>query len=229
VHRVALAGDERQLRGLLEALPQRVLRDRRHERAERIAAGVEKRAAEEVGIAERQAQRDARTPREAADVQARGIDRVALEDVVGREQRQRLAPRDDVRLVPRVRSAHIDDAGAVQHLRPPGRQARLFPGRHEHQQAIAVRRGLRWHVQHELLGAEIDRLLDELFVRLRKRRLHLCGGERTEHAAHQLRVGGQRGVLAEHHVFAQPRRLIRRRARGADGGKEQQAELRERR
>src|SRR5256885_16185923 len=66
--------------------------------ADRVAPGIQYRSPKEIRIAERETHRHARSSREAPDIDALRVDRIALHEVVSGEQRQRLAAGEDARI-----------------------------------------------------------------------------------------------------------------------------------
>src|SRR5438034_4343824 len=84
-------------------------RQRNLRAADRVAPGIEYRSPKEIRIAERETHRHARSSREAPDIDALRVDRIALHEVVSGEQRQRLAAGEHARIVSGSGRAHEDD------------------------------------------------------------------------------------------------------------------------
>ena len=96
---------------------------------DRLAAGIEERAAEDVRVGERGDLGDAGPAREAADVDPLGVDWVLGAHVLDGEEGERQAPVEDALLVPRVVGGDEDEAEAIERRPPDLRVGRAGPGR----------------------------------------------------------------------------------------------------
>lgn len=108
--------------------------------ADRVAAGIQQRAAEKIGPGERQPQGHARAAGKTADVHVLRIDAIALHHVVRRQQCERIASIQHVGVIARSGRGDEDRVVAIQHRNPFHRYPRIVPRRNEHQQRV-TRRG----------------------------------------------------------------------------------------
>ena len=111
---VILAGEKDQLRGVLKLPEQRRWRQRQLCTADRIAAGQQQGAMEQVRIAQRDALGHPRTTGKPADIDAPRIHRILPHDVVDRQQGQRYAAVEHIGIVAGIRGADVDHAVAIQ-------------------------------------------------------------------------------------------------------------------
>lgn len=222
---VIIAGQEHDARGL-ETTKKFHGRQRDLRGADRIAAGVQQRAAEKVGVAERQSQGDARAAGEAADIDTQRINAVSPHHVVRRQQCQGFAPAENVGVVAGPGRRDQDGVCPVEHRDPLRRHPRVVPGRHEHQQGVSTGRGRTGrYVQRKMLLRRIERPRAQGAGAARKALLDTQRIQRAQQPAQQLVVACERRLCAEHDIALQPggRRHACLRARPAAGQKQCEA------
>src|SRR5262249_7830261 len=155
-------------------------------------ARIQDHAVENVGIGERDPERHACAAGESAEVDALRIDRVTPHDVLFRKNGERLPPAQHALVVTRLRGTDEYDAALFEHADPGRRNALRVPGRHEHEQPIAVRGLLRRYVEDELFLGEIDRLLAQDLSHFGGERRYLCGFERRQKTAGKFLIAAER-------------------------------------